>query len=279
LYFRIALVKILKQEEEESSMNLGIKGKVVIVTGGARGIGASIVEGFAEEGANVVISDIIFDDARGLAEKMTSNGINVLAVRSDVTKKSDTENLVSATLNKFGTIDILVNNAGILKVTSFVDLDEEEWDRVNDVNIKGTYLMSRAVVPHMIAARQGKIINISSLAGKRGYSGLSHYSASKFAVIGFTQTLACELGGYNINVNAVAPGILRTQMWEAILDVKATRQSIAREQYWNESIETIPLKRPQTPEDIANVVLFLSSEIAKNITGETVNVSGGRWMD
>jgi len=260
-------------------MDLDIKGKVAIVTGGARGIGAGIVEGFAKEGANIVISDIMFDDAQGLAKKLANGGANVLAVRTDVTKKSDTENLVSATLHEFGKIDILVNNAGVLKVTSFVDLDEEEWDRVNDVNAKGTYMISRAVVPHMITAKQGKIVNISSLAGKRGSPGLAHYSASKFAIIGITQTLAKELGEYNINVNAVCPGILRTQMWEAILDGRATRQGIPREQIWDEWIEQIPLKRPQTTEDIANVVLFLSSEVARNITGEAISVNGGLWMD
>jgi len=260
-------------------MDLGIKGKVAIVTGGARGIGAGIVDGFAKEGANLVIGDIMFDDAQELAEKLTNDGVNVLAIRTDVTKKSDTENLVSATLHEFGKIDILVNNAGVLKVTSFVNLDEEEWDRVNDVNAKGTYLMSRAVVPHMITARQGKIVNISSLAGKRGSPGLAHYSASKFAIISITQTLAKELGEYNINVNAVCPGTLRTQMWEAILDGRATRQGIPREQFWNEWIEQIPLKRPQTPEDVANIVLFLSSEVARNITGEAINVNGGLRMD
>lgn len=260
-------------------MDLGIKGKVAIVTGGARGIGASIVEGFAKEEANIVISDIMFDDAQGLAKKLTNGGANVLAVRTDVTKKSDAESLVSATLHEFGKIDILVNNAGVIKFTSFVDLDEEEWDRVNDVNTKGTYLISRAVVSHMITARQGKIVNISSLAGKRGFPGFAHYSASKFAIIGITQTLAKELAEYNINVNAVCPGTVRTQIWEAILDSRAMRQGIPREECWNERIEQIPLKRPETPEDIANVALFLSSEVARNITGEAINVNGGLWMD
>ncbi len=139
--------------------------------------------------------------------------------------------------------------------------------------------MSRSVAPHMIAARQGKLINISSLAGKRGDLGLTHYSASKFAIIGITQTLAKELGEYNINVNAVCPGTLRTAIWEIILDGRAPRRGVPREQYWNERIEQIPLKRPQTPEDIANVVLFLSSEVSKNITGEAINVNGGLWMD
>jgi meso-butanediol dehydrogenase/(S,S)-butanediol dehydrogenase/diacetyl reductase len=263
----------------ERPMDLGIKGKVAIVTGGARGIGRGIVEGFAKEGANIVIGDIMHDDAQELAEKLTKGGVKVLAIRTDVTKKTDVDKVVAVTLNEFDKIDILVNNAGILTHAHLVDLEEKDWDRIIDVNTKGVYLMSRSVAPHMIAARQGKLINISSLAGKRGDLGFTHYSASKFAIIGITQTLAKELGEYNINVNAVCPGTLRTAMWETILDGRAPRQGVPREQYWNERIEQIPLKRPQSPEDIANVVLFLSSDVSKNITGEAINVNGGLWMD
>lgn len=150
----------------------------------------------------------------------------------------------------------MVNNAGILTHANLVDLGEKDWNRVINVNTKGVYLMSRAVVPHMIAARQGKIVNISSLTGKRGSPGLTHYSASKFAIIGITQMLAKELGEYNINVNAVCPGILRPQLCEDLVDSKATRQRITSEQFWNEWTETIPLKRPRAPEDIANVFCF-----------------------
>lgn len=260
-------------------MDLGIKGKVAIVTGGARGIGRGIVEGFAKEGADIVISDIMRDDAQELAEKLAEGGVKALAIRTDVTKKTDVDKVVSVTLSEFGKIDILVNNAGVLTHANLIELEEKDWERIIDVNAKGVYLMSQAVAPHMVGARQGKIVNISSLAGKRGSPGLTHYSASKFAVIGITQTLAQELGEYNINVNAICPGILRTQMWEVLLNARATRRDIPREQFWNELIGTIPLKRPQTPEDIANVVLFLSSEVARNITGETINVNGGLWMD
>ena len=149
-------------------MDLGIKGKVAIVTGGARGIGRGIVEGFATEGANIVISDIMHDDAQELAEKLAKGGVKALAIRTDVTKKTAVDKVVSVTLNEFGKIDILVNNAGTLTYAYLVDLEEKDWDRIIDVNAKGVYLMSRAVVPHMIAARQGKIVNISSLSGKRG---------------------------------------------------------------------------------------------------------------
>jgi NAD(P)-dependent dehydrogenase (short-subunit alcohol dehydrogenase family) len=260
-------------------MDLGLEGKVAIVTGGGRGIGAAIVKGFAKEGANAAIADISLDVAQELAKKLGRSGVKVLAVKTDVTKRSDVDNLVSTTLQEFGKIDILVNNAGVVRDIMFVDIEEEDWDLVNDVNAKGVYLVTRAVVPHMIAARYGKIINISSRSGKEGQIGLSHYAASKFAVIGLTQALAKELGEYNINVNAVCPGILRTSMWEELLDARSKRQGLPRERLFDGWIEQIPLKRPQKPEDIANVVLFLSSEVSQNMTGEAINVNGGLRMD
>ena len=260
-------------------MELDLKGKVVIVTGGARGIGGSIVEGFARERASVVISDILLDAAQELAEKLTKGEVKALAVKTDVSKKSDADNLVSVTLKEFGKIDILVNAAGIVRDIMFIDIEEEEWDRVLDINAKGVYLVTRAVVPHMIAARQGKIVNISSRSGKEGQAGLSHYAASKFAVIAITQALAKELAEYDINVNAVCPGILRTDMWEKILDARSERTGVPREEIFARMIDTIPLKRPQYPEDIANMVLFLSSKVAWNITGEAININGGARID
>ena len=260
-------------------MELGLEGKVAVVTGGARGIGRSIVEGFAGERANVVISDILLDAAQELAETLTKDEVKALAVKTDVTKKSDADNLVAATLKEFGKIDILVNAAGVVRDIKFVDIEEEEWDRIMDINAKGVYLVTRAVVPHMIATRQGKIVNIASRSGKDAQAGLSHYGASKFAVIGITQALAKELAEYDINVNAVCPGILRTNMWEKILDARSERTGLPREEIWARMIDSIPLKRPQVPEDIAYVVLFLSSKVARNITGEAINVNGGARTD
>ncbi len=260
-------------------MELGLKRKVAIVTGGARGIGGSIVEGFAREKASVVIADILFETAQELAQKLTRNGARVIAVKADLTKKSDADNLIATTMKEFGKIDILVNAAGITQDILLVDIDEAAWDRMLEVNAKSVYLTIKAVMPHMIAARYGKIINISSRAGKEGMAGLSHYAASKFAILGFTQAAAKELAQYDINVNAVCPGILRTDMWEKILDARSARTGIPREEIWSRAMETIPLKRPQTPEDITNVVLFLSSDVSRNITGEAVNVSGGARMD
>ena len=260
-------------------MELGLKGKVAIVTGGARGIGRDIAEGFAGEGASVVVSDILTDEAQELVEKLTRSGAKALAVRTDVTRKSDADDLVTATLNEFGKIDILVNAAGIVQDIRFIDIEEADWDRVLDVNAKGTYLVTRAVIPHMIAARYGKIVNISSRSGKEAQPGLVHYAASKFAVIGLTTGLAKEMAEYDINVNAVCPGILRTAMWEKILDARSARTGIPREEIFASIVDTIPLKRPQELADITSVVLFLSSGISRNITGESVSVNGGARMD
>jgi len=260
-------------------MELGLKNKVAIVTGGARGIGLSIIEGLAGEGAGVVISDILADEAQALAGRLSRGGAKTLAVKTDVTKKSDADNLVAATLKEFGKIDILVNAAGVVQDIKFVDIEEEDWDRVLDINAKGVYLVTRAVVPHMIAARYGKIVNISSRSGKEAQANLSHYGASKHAIIGLTQALAKELAEYDINVNAVCPGILRTAMWEKILDARSERTGMPREEIFARMVDTIPLKRPQEVADITSVALFLSSEVARNITGEAVSVNGGLGMD
>jgi len=260
-------------------MELGLSGKVAIVTGGARGIGGSIVEGFAREGASVVIGDILFDAAQELAAKLAQGGSRAIAVKTDVSRKSDADNLAAVTMKEFGKIDILVNAAGIVRDTRLVDIEEAEWEQIIGVNAKGVYLVTKAVAPHMIAARYGKIVNISSRSGKDAQAGLSHYGASKFAVIGFTQAIAKELAEYDINVNAVCPGILRTDMWEKILDIRSARYGIPREEIWARMMDSIPLKRPQLPEDIANVVLFLSSDVSRNITGEAISVNGGARMD
>jgi meso-butanediol dehydrogenase/(S,S)-butanediol dehydrogenase/diacetyl reductase len=259
-------------------MELGLRDKVVIVTGGARGIGTAITSGFAEERANVIIGDTIVDLAEEGAARM-KGGVKIMMVRTDVTKKSDAEELVAKTMNEFGKIDVLVNNAGVVQEKLFVDIEEADWDRINHINAKGVYLVTQAVVPHMIAARYGKIVNISSRSGKDGQIGLSHYAASKFAVIGLTQALAKELGEYNINVNAVCPGIIATAMWDTILAVRAERHGLTREQIFANLLKQVPLGRLQDPDDVAKVVLFLSSEVSRNITGEAINVNGGLRMD
>lgn len=259
-------------------MELGLRDKVVIVTGGARGIGAAIASGFVEEGANVIIGDTAVDLTGELATKMKGVA-KIMLVITDVTKKSDAKELVAKTMNEFGKIDILVNNAGVVQEKLFVDIKEDDWDRINQINAKGVYIVTQAVVPHMIASQYGKIVNISSRSGKDGQIGLSHYAASKFAVIGLTQALAKELGEYNINVNAVCPGIIPTAMWDKILAVRAERHGLPREQIFDNLLRQVPLGRPQTPDDVAKVVLFLSAEVSRNITGEAININGGLRMD
>jgi meso-butanediol dehydrogenase/(S,S)-butanediol dehydrogenase/diacetyl reductase len=183
--------------------------------------------------------------------------------------------MVEATLKEFGSVDILVNNAGVITYANVVDLYETEWDSVMNVNAKGVFLCCKAVAPHMIRNRSGKIVNISSESGKTGERGLAHYCASKFAVIGFTQSLALELAPYNINVNAVCPGMVYTKMWEYLTKTQDTKTS--SEDAFKQAVrDLMPLTRPQTPEDIASAVLFLC--LSDNITGESINVTGGHEM-
>ena len=260
-------------------MELGLRGKSAIVTGGARSIGKAIVEGLVGEGTNVAIADVLIDMARGVAEQLNSDDVRVFAIKTDVSKKTDVENLTQAALKEFDKIDILVNAAGIIRVTKFLDIEEQEWNQIFDINAKGVYLATRAVAPHMVSRREGKIVNISSRAGKDSVPELSHYGASKFAIIGLTQSIAKELAEYNINVNAICPGNLRNDMWEKISDARSRRTGETEQEIFDKQISTIPLKRMQLPEDIANVALFLCSEVARNITGESINVNGGSLTD
>lgn len=193
-----------------------------------------------------------------------------------MTKSESVTRMVDRTLKKFGKIDILVNNAGMIKVGNVVDIQEKDWDEVLDVNLKGVFLCSKAVAPHMIERRSGKIINISSTAGRRGLPGKAHYHASKFAVIGFTQCLALELAPYNINVNCVCPGVVDTYMHREVLAPHTARiRGITEDEVYRNMEASVPLGRLQTPEDIGNLVAFLASEEAKNVTGQSINVNGG----
>jgi NAD(P)-dependent dehydrogenase (short-subunit alcohol dehydrogenase family) len=205
----------------------------------------------------------------------------VIPVRTDVTREADTKQAVALAIKEFGKVDILVNDAGVEgAMVKLPQLTEEQWSRVNDVNVKGTYLMTKAVIPHMVAANYGKIVNFSSFYGREGFGDDCEYCASKFAVVGITQALAKEYAEHGINVNAVCPGIVRTPMWERVLDILVERTGNPnREEIWEHWVGTIPLKRAQKTQDIANVVIFLSSDLAQNITGESININGGLRMD
>jgi meso-butanediol dehydrogenase / (S,S)-butanediol dehydrogenase / diacetyl reductase len=261
-------------------MDLGLQGKVAIVTGGARNIGAAVVRGFHREGAHVVIADLLEDMAGALAGELDAKEARVIALKADVRLAADTTRVAGAAVAQFGRIDILVNNAAVVSDFPFLEIEEAEWERINDTNVKGIYLMSQAVLRHMVPARRGRIVNISSRSGKEGQASMPHYAASKFAVVGLTQSMAKEFAPHGIFVNAVCPGILRTAMWESILDSRSARQGVDREEVWAKTMETIPLHRPQLPDDIAHAVLFMSSDlVAGNVTGESLSVNGGLRMD
>jgi meso-butanediol dehydrogenase/(S,S)-butanediol dehydrogenase/diacetyl reductase len=244
-----------------------LDGRVAVVTGGARGIGRAIVDALTERGANVVVADLEPDTA-GDGE----------AVRVDVTDEASVRDLVRDVIERHGQLDILVNNAGVSRSVAFVDIDEAEWDRVFAVNVKGVYLACRAVVPHMMQRRYGKIVNISSMVGKEAITLFVHYSASKFAVLGLTQGLAKEMAPYDVNVNAVCPGVVRTPLWEPLLDQLSETKGITRDQAFHEFVSGIPLGRPQEPEDIGEMVAFLASDRARNMTGQGINVTGGMQL-
>jgi meso-butanediol dehydrogenase / (S,S)-butanediol dehydrogenase / diacetyl reductase len=250
-----------------------LHGRVAVITGAGSGIGLAIARVLRREGAEVVLTDIAAERVSAVAQEL-----NGTALEHDVTSWDSCERMVASVLDAKGRIDVLVNNAGVSRSVPFAELDEAEWDRVNDVNAKGVFLTTRAVVPEMVTRRSGSIISISSMVGKEAIPLFVHYSASKFAVIGLTQGLAKEMAPYGIRVNAVCPGVVRTPLWDPLLDQLSQTKGISREDAWQEFVDGIPLGRPQEPEDIGEVVCFLASDRARNMTGQGINVTGGMQL-
>jgi len=247
---------------------MNLKNKVAIVTGSRRGIGKAIALALAKAGANIVVSDINLDDCNKLVEEIKAINGNALAVKTDVSNPEDVSQMINLTTEKFGKVDILVNNAGIYMQKSLTDVTEQDFDRTLDINLKGVFLCSKAVVPEMIKQGKGKIINITSIAGQVGFANSSAYCASKGAIINITRELALELAQYKINVNAIGPGVIETDMTKDLLEDKATKETL---------LANIPLSRIGKPEDIANAALFLASDNSDYITGITLFVDGG-WL-
>ena len=257
-----------------------LKDSVAIVTGGARGIGRGIAYELAKEGARIAIADLpsTAADREETIAQIGKLGSEAIGVDVDVRDFAQCQAMVKAAIDRWGQVDVLVNNAGVIAVGLVAMFSEEDWDRIIDVNVKGTFLCSKAVAGHMMQRRKGRIINLSSMAGKTGRGGVAAYCTSKFAVVGFTQSLAEELGQFDVTVNAICPGEVDSYMWqEVLLPAIAAGRGVSKEEAWQEAaVKNVPLRRPQTVEDIGQAAVFLCK--ADNITGETINVTGGSEM-
>ncbi len=248
---------------------MNLKNKVAIITGARRGMGKAHALTLAEAGAEVVVSDISLEDCQKVAGEIEKKGGEALAVKCDVSSKEEVEQMVKKVLDTFGRIDILVNNAGILTFKPFLELTEEDWDKVMDVNLKGYFLCAQACAKEMVKQKSGSIVNIASIGMGQvgvGFPGIVHYCASKGGIIAMTEALALEMTPYNVRVNAIAPGAIDTPM-AASSDEKAMEGTLAR----------IPMHRMGRPEEVSKAVLFLASDDSSYMTGSVVVVDGG-WL-
>ena len=242
-----------------------LEGKTAIITGGSRGIGKGIALVFAQHGANVAFTySSSVESANSLEKELSNYGVKVKSYQSNAADHKESQDLVENVLEDFGSIDVLVNNAGITKDNLLMRMGEEDFDKVIEVNLKSVFNMTKAVQKTMLKQRKGSIINMSSVVGVKGNAGQSNYAASKAGIIGFSKSIALELGSRNIRSNVIAPGFIETEM-TAKLDEKTV-------DVWRNAI---PLKRGGAPEDIANACVFLASDLSAYITGQTLNVDGG----
>ncbi len=245
-----------------------LQGKVAIITGASRGIGKGIAEKFIAEGATVIFTYASSEEkARALEAELAAKGGKAKGYKSDASNFEAAHALIDEVVKEFGTVDILVNNAGITRDNLLMRMTEEQWDEIMDVNLKSVFNLTKAVIKPMLKARSGSIINMSSVVGVKGNAGQANYAASKAGIIGFTKSVAAELGSRNIRCNAIAPGFIETEMTGA-LDEKVVQQ-------WRDAI---PLKRGGSAEDVANATLFLASDMSAYVTGQTLHVCGGMLM-
>jgi NAD(P)-dependent dehydrogenase (short-subunit alcohol dehydrogenase family) len=250
--------------------------KIAVVTGAGSGIGRACAIALAEAGAHVVTVDINGKTAEDTAVAVSAFQRRGVAIQADVGDLIDIDRIVQETIRAFGRIDIAVNNAGVTRRADIMDVTEADWDRIHRVNAKGVFFCLQRVAREMIPRREGRIISIASIAG-RGYAGTSNaaYAASKGAVISLTKTASQQLGKYNINVNAICPGVTRSALSDANLRVRAEQEGVTLDEMERRRAEAIPLKRANDPEDIAAMAVFLASPGARNITGQCYNVDGG----
>lgn len=241
-----------------------LEGKTAIVTGAARGIGKAVAIKLAEHGANIAITDLEYNDTAKEVEKQLQNmGVKAKAYASDASKFEETQNLVDEIQKEFGSVDVLVNNAGITMDTLMMRMTEQQWDTVIAVNLKSVFNFTKAAQKYMLKQKFGSIINMSSVVGVSGNAGQANYSASKAGIIGFTKSIAKEVGSRNIRCNAIAPGFIITEMTAKL------SEEVRKE--WEQQI---PLRRGGTPDDVANTTLYLASDLSSYVSGQVINVCG-----
>ncbi len=257
-------------------VEINLKGKVVTVTGAAKGIGKAAALKLAEAGADIAVSDIDYESVKACSEEIKSLGVKSIAIKCNVADSKEVNKMVDDTIKQLGKLDIMVNNAGINYTKFFMLTTLEEFKRMIDINLIGVFNCCQSGLKFMYPKRQGNIINVSSLTGRQGMPLLSGYSATKFGVVGLTQSIAREMANFNIRANCVCPGVVRTEMWENILDGLKKDLKVPQETAWKNQVAQVPLKRPQTCEDIANTILFLASDFSKEITGQSIGVNGGQ---
>lgn len=253
-----------------------LKDQIAIVTGAGQGIGRAAALALAKAGADIAAVDINPKTAEDTAAAVAALGRRSLAIQADLGSVADIDRMVAKAVATFGRVDTLVNNAGVTRRAYIMDLTEEDWDRIHRVNAKGVFFCLQRVAREMIPRRSGRIINIASVAGK-GFHGTSNaiYAASKGAVISLTKTAAQQLGSHNINVNAVCPGVVMTDMVAAIIKIDAQKKGISTAEAEQQFTAEIPLKRANQPEDIADMIVFLASPGSRNVSGQSFNVDGG----
>jgi len=252
---------------EVKMCSLSLEGKVALITGGARGIGKEIALLFAKEGSDVALCDIDLKEAEQTAKEIQALGRECLAFKADVTDQKDVQNMVDKILDKFKKVDILINNAGITRDNLLVRMQEEDWDRVIAVNLKGTFICTKLVSKVMMKQRFGKIVNLASIIGIMGNPGQANYAASKAGIIGLTKSVAKELASRGISCNAIAPGFIKTEMTSRLAE--DTKKKM---------LQAIPIGRFGEPKDVAELALFLSSARSSYITGQVIKIDGGMVM-
>ena len=257
-------------------INYDFTGKNVIVTGASMGLGKAIATEFVKAHANVVIADLNEEEANKTSEELSKYGSKVISYKIDVTDYAAQEAMMKSVKEELGSIDVLVNNAGICQLAPLDEMDKTMLDKILNININGTIYGTRAVIPYMKENNNGKIVDMSSIAAKLGGAGCSVYGATKAAVLEFTACMARELAPFNINVNCILPGIIRTPLWEKMLEELTNNDDSKKDEVFKKYTKGIPMGRPQEPVDIARAVLFLCCEEASNITAQNLAVDGGQ---